>query len=390
MSIKDKGMFTDDSSSDFFEGEETLSTSIYENDDVDEVYPDAVLNISRETASVFQLKRRWEKKPSQLDLTPPFQRDCVWKSHQKSELIESIIMGIPIPVFYVRENCDGVYVVVDGKQRLTTLFEFIDGKFALDKLKILKDYRGCYFKDLSPLDQNKIEDCSLNLNVIKAPTSDRVMFDLFDRVNRGGTHLNNQEMRNALYQGNATRIIDALAKTQEFKDATENSISSVHMKDRYLVLRFLSFYMWQENITRDIDTGEILDYKSNLEDFLSKTMSFINSLPENDPLLNGLRDVFVDSMNRAKELILPLGGFRLPAESGRNKRPLNMAFFESLGYLLAKCDFIGIEDTSEIYQLLLTNEVYVRSLTHSVDSRKQIYVRYDIIRNIIRAFNNVE
>lgn len=374
----------------FFEGEETISINGYTNEDIDDVYPDAVLNISRETASVFQLKRRWEKQPSQLDLTPPFQRELVWSVHQKCELIESIIMGIPIPVFYVRENADGVYVVVDGKQRLTTLFDFINGKFALDKLSILKEYRGRHFADLSPLDQNKIEDCSLNLNVIKAPTSDRVMFDLFDRVNRGGTRLNNQEMRNALYQGNSTRLIDELAKNIEFKTATEYSITSKHMKDRYLVLRFLAFYMWQEQVTRDVETDEVLDYKSNIEDFLGKTMSFLNLLSEKDELFAVLRNVFVNSMRRAKELILPLGGFRLPSVDGKNKRPINMAFFESLGFLLAKCNNITMEQAAAIYEKLLSDADYVRSITHSVDSRKQIYVRYDVIRNIIRTINDVK
>ena len=373
-----------------FEGEETLTVNNYKNEDTDDVYPDAVLNISRETASVFQLKRKWERKPSQLDLTPPFQRELVWDPRKKCELIESIIMGIPIPVFYVKENEDGVYVVVDGKQRLTTLFDFINGKFALERLNILRDYRGKRFKDLSPLDQNKIEDCSLSLNVIKAPTSDRVMFDLFDRVNRGGTPINNQEMRNALYQGNSTRLIDELSKNPEFIAATENAISSKHMKDRYLILRFLAFYMWQEKITRDIETGDVLDYKSNIEDFLGKTMSFLNSLSANDELLTILRNVFVNSIRRAKEIIIPLGGFRLPSLVGKNRRPINMAFFESLGFLLAKCNNIAQEHAATIYDELLKDENFVKSLTHSVDSRKQIYTRYEIIRNAINKINDAE
>ena len=97
------------------------------------------------------------------------------------------------------------------------------------------------FDKLTPLEQNKIEDCSLTLHVIKAPTSDRVTFDLFDRVNRGGTRLNNQEMRNALYQGNATELINRLAEKEAFVEATEHSIPANHMKDRYLVLRFVAF-----------------------------------------------------------------------------------------------------------------------------------------------------
>ncbi|MGG6545981.1 UNVERIFIED_CONTAM: DUF262 domain-containing protein, partial [Prevotella sp. 15_C9] len=145
----------------------------------------------------------------------------------------------------------GVYLIVDGKQRLSTLFSFINNEFALDKLTILKDKNGSRFADLTPLEQNKIEDCSLTLHVIKAPTSDRVTFDLFDRVNRGGTRLNNQEMRNALYQGNATKLINRLAKKELFVEATEGSIPDNHMKDRYLVLRFTAFYLWQQHITID-------------------------------------------------------------------------------------------------------------------------------------------
>lgn len=194
-----------------FEGDETLSPRY--GDLGTSVYPDAVLNISRDTASVFQLKRKWEKVPSMLDLTPDFQRELVWPFRKKCELIESILMGIPLPAFYVREKDNGVYIVVDGKQRLTTLFDYIDGKFKLEGLKILTGINTKYFNELTTLQQNKIEDYSLLLNIIKSPTSDRVIFDLFDRVNRGGVTLNNQEMRNALYQGCSTRLINSLAQT---------------------------------------------------------------------------------------------------------------------------------------------------------------------------------
>lgn len=354
------------------------------SDGINEVYPDAVLNISKEMASVFQLKRRWEKKPSMLDLTPPFQREKVWSTKQKSELIESLIMGIPIPVFYVKEKSDGVYVVVDGKQRLTTLFEYIDNKFQLDKLSILKDYIGLRFSDLSPLDQNKIEDCSLNLNVIKAPTSDRVTFDLFDRVNRGGTRINNQEMRNALYQGNATRLIDKLAKLQVFTKVTDGAATSKHMKDRLIVLRFLAFYLWQESISKDMDDNSPLKYKSNIEDFLGKTMAFMNSLPEDAPLFTELENMFEATMNVALRYIQPLGGFRLPSTKTKQKRPLNMAFFESLGYLISKHTFSSDNEAKEIYSELLENQDYLNSITKSVDSSKQITIRYEQIATLLK------
>ena len=104
-----------------FEGEYTIRTaSNQQTYEPNTVYPDAVLNIARESASVFQLKRKWEKTPPMLNLTPDFQRGLVWKTKQKSELIESILMGIPLPLIYVKEEEKGGYLIVHGKQRLRT------------------------------------------------------------------------------------------------------------------------------------------------------------------------------------------------------------------------------------------------------------------------------
>ena len=366
-----------------FEGEETLDPSISGKTTIDSVYPNAVLNIVRDTASVFQLKRKWERKPPSLDLTPPFQRELVWSTRQKCELIESILMGIPLPAFYMREDINGVYIVVDGKQRLSTLFDFIDGKFRLDNLCILRDKNKCYFKDLSPVEQNKIEDYSLNVNVIKSPTDDRVTFDLFDRVNRSGTKLNNQEMQNALYQGTSTKLIDELAKIEPFLKATEKSLPKKHMKDRYFVLRFIAFYLWQEQRSVDMETREKLEYKSNVEDFLGKTMRYLNTLSIDDFAIRDIKNMFRFVMKRSTEVILPLGGFRLPVEEGKQRRPLNMAFFESLSYLLSKTSDKSNAEIEGIYKELLQNKEYISTLTYSVDSTQQIQKRYQVIRKYI-------
>lgn len=372
-----------------FEGEYTIRTaSNKQGFEPDAVYPDAVLNIARDSASVFQLKRKWEKEPSMLNLAPDFQRGLVWKPKQKSELIESILMGIPLPLIYVKEDERGVYIIVDGKQRLSTLFSFINNEFALTKLSILKDKNGRRFEDLTPMEQNKIEDCSLTLHVIKAPTSDRVTFDLFDRVNRGGTRLNNQEMRNALYQGNATVLINRLAKMKVFIDATEDTIPANHMKDRYLVLRFVAFYMWQKGITKDVDTNEVLEYRSNLEDFLGKTMRFLNRLDSENDIFKELEFRFAKAMELASQLI-PLGGFRLPSSPGK-KRPINMAFFESFSYLLS--NLTGDEELlngkiKQAYMQLMHESQYLDTLTHSVDSGTQTDERYKIINQYISELN---
>ena len=98
-------------------------------DDVTEDYPDLSIKIESARFSIFELKRRYDR--GMICVDPDFQRLAVWSNKQKSELIESVIMGIPLPLIYLAENADGKLVVVDGRQRLTTFFEFLNNSFRL-------------------------------------------------------------------------------------------------------------------------------------------------------------------------------------------------------------------------------------------------------------------
>src|SRR3989339_618923 len=135
MSVNVNQLDTEDT----FEGEETLGAELREKlasppIDTESIYPDAIVNIIPESASVFQLKRKHDKAPPLIKLDPDFQRHAVWSAKQKSELIESILMGIPLPLIYVKEDDKGVYIIVDGRQRLTTMFQFMNHEFPLEKL----------------------------------------------------------------------------------------------------------------------------------------------------------------------------------------------------------------------------------------------------------------
>jgi uncharacterized protein DUF262 len=379
-----------------FEGEETLGREAQEklnkeNDGInDEIYPDAEVNIARDPVSVFQLKRKYDKQPKPLlVLDPDFQREEVWNPKQKSELIESILMGIPLPLIYVKEDNNGVYIIVDGRQRLTTLFDFMNGKFRLKGLKILGYLNGKSFSTIDEKQQNKIEDCSLTLHVIKPPTSDRVTFDLFDRVNRGGTRLNNQEMRNALYQGYSTQLLNRLSKSESFKKVTENSIPSKRMKDRYLILRFLSFYLWRQKLLRDIKTGELVEYRSDLEDFLGKSMLFINDA-NNRITVDKLEELFKITMKNCIGL-LGEGCFRLPQGESRTRKPINMALFETISCFCAILKDVANKKSNlikENYKILISGKDFIRSLTYTVDSNISVYARFDKIESAAKEILN--
>lgn len=399
------------SNNDYFEGQETLGKE-YENENSissisdDDIYPDALVNISTESQSVYQLFRRFTREPKQIILDPDYQRQDVWNINAKSELIESILMGIPLPLIYVKQDDVGVFIIIDGRQRLTTLFEFMQNKFALKGLKVLNDLNGCYFNEdennknkkwLSQQHQGKIEDCQLTLNIIKKPTPDRVTFDLFDRVNRGGVRLNNQEMRNAIYQGNSTQFLNDLAAKENFKRVTGNAVSPKRMKDKYLILRFVAFYLWRKKLLVDVKTNEYpkVEYRSDLEDFLSKAMLFLN-----DSKSESFRIDFLDKFDKAMlncANVLGENCFRLPKyDKSETLRPINMALFESMSYMILELsNEVDSKKTliKDYYNKLvlgenINNKNYVESLTKIVDANISVNNRFEIIEFCIKEIKN--
>lgn len=315
------------------EGEYGLTIPDNNSDDSQEgAYPTEV-RIEKVQFSLSHLDTLVNKR-KQLKLDPEFQREGnVWEPKKRRELVESILMGIPIPIIYLFETKEGAWQVVDGRQRITALLDFYHGKYALKDLKILKGekYNNHKFNDLEVRDQARFEDYQLFCYVIQPPTSERIKYDIFDRVNRGGVQLNNQEMRNALYQGRSTQMLKELASYDSFLMATENGIDSSRMKDRYVILRLLSFFMLQENWFDD--AKEAIEYKSDLEDFLAKAMIYINEQMSDEKLsiLCSMFDVAMTSI----EKIVGQDAFRFNPRSKENgmRRPINMLLFEALGYI---------------------------------------------------------
>lgn len=345
------------------------------------VYPIANIKIDRQQFSIFEIKRRYDRGAICLD--PDFQRNYVWKTKQKSELIESVIMGIPLPLIYLAETMQGTLVIVDGRQRLTTFFDYMDNKFALKGLNILTELNGYRFCDLEDDKEMRrfssaIEDFQLILQIIKYPTPDRVRFDIFDRVNRGGTPLNNQEMRNALYQGRSTRLLNRLAEREEFRAATGDSISPVHMKDKYIILRAIGFYFWRNRqlIKRN---GEKVRYRSDIEEFLGETMEQLNRMSVEG--LRELEELFCEVMDMAYH-ILGEDAFRIPTDSGR-RRPVSMTLFESLFYFFALLvegeEEIEPEEIQTAVDEMLEDSVFLTALTYNVDSKIHVDERFQMV-----------
>jgi uncharacterized protein with ParB-like and HNH nuclease domain len=319
--------------------------------------------------------RRIEQKT--IILTPDFQRNEVWNISKKSKLIESILLKIPIPMFYVSADEKGVYSVVDGLQRLSTIRDFVLGKeymvspgtnnvqkgngFKLTGLEFWGDkYDGCTFNALPVEMQNRILETEFTFTIINPGTPEEVKRNIFKRINTGGEPLTPQEIRNALYTGAATEFLKKMAQKKEFSGATSNSVRTERMLDRELVLRSLAFMI--RNYSAYPKNGD-------MDRFLSDTMRIINIMPslkrreagkffkeeeskkegilEKDILIKDityLEPRFINGMVRTKAIF---GKHTFRRSYGNKRRaPINKSLFELLSVSLSGLSDSGFNTLS--------------------------------------------
>ena len=212
-------------------------------------YPLDEVLIRHENRTIHDVLRRIEQDRYVMD--PEFQRDFIWPEDKQSRLIESVMMRIPLPVFYLAEDKEGRMIVVDGLQRLSTFVRFRNGELAL-RLPDRADLNGRRFGDLSPKLQNRVEDANLIFYTIDSRVPERARLDIFERVN-SGVPLTRQQMRNSLYQGPGTRFLKQEAATPIFRDATGGSLNWKTMRDREFVNRFCAFRILGLAHYRDMD-----------------------------------------------------------------------------------------------------------------------------------------
>ncbi len=242
-------------------------------DDEEEPYDVNNIVIISKTIAAFMVER-WIQS-DMLDLSPEYQRNLVWDKFRKSSLIESMMLNIPIPAFYLDEKEDGVKTVIDGMQRLSTIHSFFSGQFELRGLQYMKMYNGFRFHDLSAKYRTRLEDTQLVMNILDARCPQDAKFDVFCRVNTGGMPLNAQEVRNALSTRNTRRLLKDMSRNSAFMDATLSRISDVRMGAQELCLRYLCIldhFDWEsmtmvnfKGLKKTMD-GMVMSLNSDTED----------------------------------------------------------------------------------------------------------------------------
>lgn len=188
----------------------------------------------------------------ELDLAPDFQRDFVWKDKQQVRLIESILMGIPLPAFYFNQDKSGAYQVVDGVQRLSTIKRFMANQLPLhkDELATLHHVQDKTFAELEPGLRQKLQKTQITAFIIEPQTPDSLKYDIFNRVNTGGSPLTAQEIRHCISKDRSRTFLRELATLPSFDTATGNYFwrgkerDNKRMKNIEFVLRFCAFYLF--------------------------------------------------------------------------------------------------------------------------------------------------
>ena len=214
-------------------------------------------------ASDFSLRGLWEMVDSNIiDLEPKYQRRPRWDAARQSALIESFLLNVPVPPIYLSEEEYGVYSIIDGKQRITAIHEFLSGSLSLQKLGAFGAINGARFSDLPTPLQNALKVRPfLRVITLLKQSAPELKYEVFLRLNKGGVQLNNQEIRNVAFRGFFNDAIYEAAQNEFFRGALKisgaNSKAFQQMQDAELVLRFLTLREnWRHfsgNFSRSMD-----------------------------------------------------------------------------------------------------------------------------------------
>ena len=337
------------------------------------------IKVIRETKTVSLICTRIDHE--EIDLAPEFQRRArIWDKGRKGRLIESILLRIPLPVFYVASDFQNVWSVVDGLQRMTTIHDFVKGDFPLRGLEYLVKFERAKFFELPRNMQRRIEETELVINVIQPEIPEEVMFNIFNRINTGGITLNSQEIRHALNKGPVRNFLSELVETDEFHTATLGSISDVRMSARECALRFSAFYQtnWKNYRINDLDG------------FLNAAMKRINEMTKVQRI--ELQSVFRMSMN-ASFRVLGDKAFRKPYRPGTSKSPISKPLFEVWSVVFARLterDIQYLADQGEIVvkefvETLRIDRNFEISISYATGAPSRVQKRFEVIEKIING-----
>lgn len=317
---------------------------------------------------------------NEIDLQPEFQRESdVWTQVKKSRLIESVLLGLPLPSFYFSEDPEtNKLLVVDGLQRLCAFSDFcITKKLKLKGMQFLTGLEGWTYDKLDRTQIRRIKSLKVTLNTLRKNTPQRVKLVIFQRVNTAGVPLTSQEMRNALYQKKATDLLKRMVKLDSFRKATGGKIPSKRMTDCDFANRFVAFYLYRK------------EYDGNLDEFMGDALENINRMSQQE--IDSIHDTFDRSMTICYRLLGNTAFKRPDPQKPNSFLKTNKAIFEVLGVSIAQLSedeqeiLVQRKDRfqNEIYSLFM-NEDFIKSITAGTAKTPQVEYRHTKVQQLIK------
>lgn len=301
---------------------------------------------------------------------PKFQRRYVWNSKKASKLIESFLLGLPVPqVFLYRQQEDQNLLVIDGQQRLKSINYFFNGSFENGKnfylQSVKSQWEGKTYKDLTDVEQKKLKNTILRATIfeqIKPEDSGSSMFQIFERLNSGGVSLSQQEIRRSIYYGSIVNFLEEINKTHKWREILHKDEPDLRMRDVEMILRFFSLSEhWK-------------DYDDSMKDFINGYMSINRNLNKNKELeltkkFNSVIEKIYNDIGKQK-------AFRI-------KNGINVAVFDSVMVAIAVLDTKVKNNIKESYEKLVSNEAYLAHVSQATTNKTAVLGR---IKMAIEAF----
>lgn len=296
----------------------------------------------------------------EIELQPDFQRkDRIWPLDKRSKLIESILMGLPLPVFYFAERPNGNWIIVDGLQRITSIYDFMRGDITLRNLKRLTHLNNRKFSELERSEQRKIREHQITGHLLEVnDINNEIIVELFHRINTYGVKLSDQEIRSALNGGDSVRFIRYLALQNEFSSSTSRKVRLDRQKDMELCLDAISFIMFgYKNYNENKFDTFLSNSMKYLNKFNFKLVSILNEdldLPDIEKA-DEIYKILIRKFNQGlliSEVIFGNDAFRKENMSNKNS-PISKPLFE-----ICVAVFSALDDTEISIVMAFKQQIY--------------------------------
>ena len=309
---------------------------------------------------------------------PELQRKYVWDKKESSRFIESILLGLPVPSVFLANTPDGHKLIVDGYQRIKTIYDYYKGTwtgdnsvFALSNSeKINSRWRGKTYATLSPDDQRRFRLYTIHAIIFeqKTPRNDSGLYQIFERINTSGKSLNSQEIRNCVYQGKMNNLLFKLNKDPRWRKLFGEEEENSRMLDLEFILRFIA--LSREGILKR-DTKSI-SLKKELNDVMDKYRD------AEDAFYIGLESSFTECISFITDHIGENAFFNLKNDFSAIRNKFYPTVFDSImiatKYALNQ-GYTTEENLEERRLQLLKDEGYRNSITQGTMKIENIRVR---------------